>query len=209
MRGRGGGPSETSVRGCRVDGALDAGESWRRAGRVRRPSRRGRRGRSRPPRPRRATRTLRRARPRDVLLHRIRGSPDLTVCPASTRTSETVPAFWERTSLSIFIASRMHTGSSASTSCPSSTSTLTMVPCIGAGIAPPLAEALRVSPRLRRGGPTALAFLIPEHPHPEELAVHLDLDLAGALLGGRGRLAGGSDGCISRLSIRSAMKPVV
>src|ERR687890_2123326 len=157
MCGRGCGPSETSLRGCGEDGALHTGECGGRQGTFE-----GRivggveddLGLLALASPLVLCNVLSQRTPYST---EIRVSPELTVCPASTRTSETVPAFWERTSLSIFIASRMHTGSSAETSCPSSTSTLTMVPCIGAAMAPPLAEALRVPPCLRRGGPPAEA----------------------------------------------------
>src|SRR5215211_5325841 len=137
----------------------------------------------------------------------IKVSPDLTVCPASTRTSETVPAFWERTSLSIFIASSMHTGSSAATSCPSSTSTLTMVPCIGARTAPSLVEARRVSPRLRRGGP-------PEAPSPPNTLTLKSFPFTStatsrAAFSESSSVAPVKAVCSFRLCIRSAMNPVV
>jgi hypothetical protein len=52
-----------------------------------------------------------------------KGSPSFTTSPAVTTTSDTEPATSASTGISIFIDSKITTGSSADTVCPTSTST--------------------------------------------------------------------------------------
>src|SRR5215207_1121443 len=153
-------------RGSTLLGAgLPAGPARKR---LRRRLHRRRRARSPPPHPRHAIRSLPRARPYAQeawgYSKTMRGSPERTVLPASTRTSETTPALFARISLSIFIASRTHIASSASTSCPASTRTFTIVPCIGATTVPsePAAPHFLFLPRLTG----ALAYPLPASPAP-------------------------------------------
>src|SRR5215211_5146171 len=144
-------------RGSTLLGAgLPAGPARKR---LRRRLHRRRRARSPPPHPRHAIRSLPRAQPYAQeawgYSRTMRGSPERTVLPASTRTSETTPALFARISLSTFIASRTHTAS---------TRTFTIVPCSGATTVPsePAAPHFLFLPRLTG----ALAYPLPASPAP-------------------------------------------
>src|SRR5215218_3253660 len=154
---------------------------WRRAWHVRRPGRRGRRGRSRPPRPRLATRTPQRARPKVALLYGDQGFPRTHGLSGFDADLGDGAGF-----RGADLALHLHRLEYAHW-------------LVRGDFLPLLHEHLddgalhrRPDSTLSRRSPTSLAPPAPrrpargvitsEYPHPEELSVHLDLDLTDALL---------------------------
>src|SRR5215218_3212004 len=165
--------------------------AWRRAGRDRRPSRRGRRGRLRLRRPRRAIRTPQRVRPKDALLYgdqgvpRPHGLPDLDADLGDGASL-----------LGADLALHLHRLEDAHGLVRGD-----LLPLLNEHLddsalhrSLDLTLARRSPMRLAPRAPRRLSgrVLVPEHPHPEELHVYLDLDLTGALPRGLTRFAGGS-----------------